>query len=324
MPLLSLCAATGCATEVELGETESAVNAYNWSDDTVIQWHYSDRQVGLAYQGGRTYRVNTADDSSQLRYSRFNGSSWSAEQIIPDQFTDKAPALATFDDRVQLVYKEAGANRFRMSHYYGGIWQPPTNAGSSLGLSTITSAPSLTVHDGFLYMGYCRDAGSIDRVQIDRFDGTSWSAVVSYPLSTNSVCKHVAIGSLAGNRFDIVFSADWYTNGTTLDDERMFEITGIGTPISTWVINTLSKRTRRPISIMHCNGRSHLVHGGYATPEGIYWSERGSSGWNADGLIPDQASNGGATLVCHGGTRPLMVHNNTYPAALLYWAEFFE
>lgn len=325
--MLSICAAAGCALseeDVELGETESEVTVENWTDDTGISSQYSDRQVGLAYQGGRTYRVNTADNSTQLRYSRFNGSSWSTELIITDQFTNEPPALVTFNDRVHLVYKDATANRFRMSQYLNGIFQPPTTVGAPLNSATITSGPSLTVHEGSLYMGYCKDAGSIARVQIDRLDGSAWTSVASYPLSTNSHCDHVAIASLPGNRFDIVFVADWYTSTTAFEDQRMFEITGVGTPSATWVITMLGMRSYKPIAIVHCNGRSHLVHGGYGTPNNIYWSLRSSSGWAADSIVQNQQSKGGTALVCHGGTRPLMVHNDTWDVSKLYWAEFIE
>jgi hypothetical protein len=333
---VAMLASAGCMTPgddgVETATEEAADSVYQWTDDVQIAGMTSPYQVGLASHGDGLHMVFTGDNSMLYR-SHFTGAGWSTVHAVPNQSAAYGPALADFDGKLTLVYHAKGQNRLLMSTSTdGATWSSPVTAGTSLWNYTLDYAPALAVHRGLLYAAYCENLGTTQRVQIDRFDGTTWTSAKTYALTiypnTTNTCKHVALASLPDGRLDVTWtwegdyrspdgsssSVDWYMvnafahgAGVTWDSAP----SGMG-----------GMKSKKPPSIVTCAGKTHLVHGGYSNPLEIWWTllDPATGTWNPDVRVPDQASDGGAALGCYGGTRTLMVHDGGYTP--LWWSEF--
>ena len=71
----------------------------------------------------------------------------------------------------------------------------------------------------------------------------------------------------------------------------------------------LPMKSYKPMSVVTCNGVTHLVHGGYSTITEIWWSYRNGGDWVTDMKVPNQWSGAGPTLGCFDDTDAIMVHN---------------
>ena len=337
IPLFSLFAgAAGCLTdeELETSEVELEATVYAWSEDAPIgtsleTWPRSDYQVGLATLNDRVAMVYTGKD--YLLYSASYGRTpfadrgglfaiegWSSAVKLP--FSTRAgsgPALVNHGGQLVLVYHPRFENRLMMATSPNGAdWTAPVTAGSTLGGAGILEAPAAVSHRGTLYIGYCTRTSAGDRVRIDRLDGASWTKLAELPV-TNYRCAHVALASLPDGKLDILANVENASTGTY----STFEWAGFGTPASTWLRYTLGMKSKKPISIATCGGITHLVHGGHSTPNEIWWTVREGGYWLYDTRIPDQVSDGGASLACFG-TDTIMVHNGSYD--FLWWARYSE
>lgn len=303
--LLFVVAASGCAISDEdtrLGSTEGALSVWQWTDDVQIPSQSSQYQPGLAYYGGRLHMVhNGSSNPSELWWSRWNGSSWTTNVKLTHTATG-GPALAVFDGELVMIYRAAGQNRLLMSRSRGTSWSSPVTAGTSLGSSQLRAEPAVAVHQGNLYAAYCKGIG----VQIDRYDGASWTSAGFLAPPSALGCEHVEIASLPDSgRLHVVYSVGHLQPypGTYL-----YEVTS-ATGTSWTAPAYMHQSSEKEISIVTCDGITHMVHGGNATPREIWWAFRDHGAWTEDVTVPNQASEGGSALGCFAGTRTLMVHN---------------
>jgi hypothetical protein len=315
-------AITACATtedSLDTSSVDSEASVYQWGDDVQIPNTSSDYQVGLAELGGRLHMIYRAANDNlvnyQLKWARFTGSSWAAPTTIPNTAADYGPAVAVFNNQLTVAYHAYGQNRFLMTTFVNNAWTTPVTAGTSVGSSTIRYAPALSVQSNRLFMAYCKDSSDHDRVQVDRFDGASWTSAATYDIPTVYHCKHVTIAALPNNRFDVMWDVESDNTGNYL----VYEATGAGTPSSGVIPHYTSMMSKKPISIVTCNGLTHFVHGGNSTPREIWWTDLEGGSWIGDAKVPNQASEGGAVLGCLG-TRTFMVHNGGTPQ--LWMSEF--
>lgn len=304
----------GCVDGEPLeNELESEATVYAWSDDVPISGQRTDHQVGLARFGTALHMAYNAG-GGVLRWARFDGTSWTTAASMPGS-VDYGPALVAFNNRLYAIYKAQSQNRLMVTSTTGNTWSTPATAGSTIGSGTILSAPSAVVHGGVLYTGYCTRTPAGDRVRIDRFDGATWQLVADYEAVFR--CQNVALASHPDGVFDILFDVVSGYSG----NRYMYEIRGTGAPVPSWQRRFLPMTSAKPMSVVTCNGITHLVHGGNATPREIWWTVRENGEWLGDTRVPNQASYGGSALGCFG-TQTIMVHNGGYPD--LWWARYEE
>jgi len=322
-------AASGCALAedtLETANTSSEENVWQWTDDGPITAQTSPYQPGLAPFASRLHMAYRGNDNANIYITRFDGTSWSSATQVPNQLAEYGPALTVFDNRLTMMYHASGQNRLVMTTSTNGTtWSSPVTAGTSIGTSTIRYAPAITVHQGSLYAAYCKQLSSgAEKVHLDRFDGASWSSIVDFavPVNVDSFnCKHIAIATLPNGRLDIVYTVAYpnpFCSGS--DCWRMYEVSGFGTPSSSWIPKLMTMKSKKPPSIVSCGTTTHLVHGGYSTPDEMWWSFWNGSSWSANVKVPDRMSGGGAALGCYQGTRAVMVHNGVAPQ--LSWSEY--
>ena len=140
-------------------------------------------------------------------------------------------------------------------------------------------------------------------------------------------CEHVALGVLPNGNLDIVFTAsypNWACTGS--DCWRMYEITGSGAPTSAWTsVQMTSMKSKRPPSILTCGNTAHLIHGGYSTPDAMWWSYRDATAWSDNVQMPSRYSVGGGALGCYQGNRAILAHGNANTPGTnrqLLWSEY--
>jgi hypothetical protein len=312
--LTLLCVAAslaGCVSEdIELAETESELSVWQWTDDVKIPNQASSYQPGLASFAGRLRKIHTKAGSTQLQISGFDTVLWSTPVNLP-LYADYGPALTVLGSRLATVYHAAGQNRLLMATSIDGVnFSIPVTAGRSLERATLRYAPSIAAKGDLLYAAYCVTDQYGNHVWIDRMYTTGvWAPVKQFDVP--GTCKHVALGVENSLTMHLVYtfetSSSWY-----LAHSRM--------SVDTWSTPVVgSMKSKKPPSIVTCNGVTHLVHGGYSNPDEIWWSFLNLGAFVGDAKVPNQASSGGAALGCHANTA-YMVHNGGYSD--LWWSEF--
>jgi hypothetical protein len=318
-PLLLACAAAlgGCVDagpDPELGELQSELSVWQWPDDTAIASKTSTRQVAMAPFDGRLHMAYTKYDSTtstELMTTRWNGSNWSTA-LTTGVYTDSRPALATLGTQLHLFYKPAGQGRLMMMVNPGnGVWTSPVTVGRSLG-GYVPSAPHALEYGGKLYLTYCASNGTSSVVNVDRYDGTSWTAFRQLTATTNSayLCQSALMAAMPDTgEVEIIYNVidnNWST-GRYSSVARQRGVIGRSTTV--WYAGeVLPMKSYKPLSVVTCDGVTHLVHGGYSTITEIWWSYRENGDWVTDAEVPNQWSGAGAALGCYG-TQTLMVHN---------------
>jgi len=326
--LLGLVLATvsaGCVLDdPDLGTDESEISVWQWTDDVQIPEQSSQFQVGLAPLGNKLHMLAANGSSGELYWSQFNGQGWTGRTPL-GQYADYGPALTEHNGQLVTIYHRRGQNRLMMSTSNGETWSTPVTAGTSLGLWSLHYAPAVVSHDGELYVAYCRHSSYYgEEVRVDRLEGTSWRYAAEFVPPYGAECKHIAMASLPDGTLNVVWTQykdnDWPTD----DAWDVFEVKGSGPPMSSWPIRIIQPaQSKKPPSMVTCDGLTHLVHGGFSNPDEIWWAAREGGpavNWTVNVKVPDQASSGGAALGCFDGTRTLMVHNGG--TSQLWWSEF--
>jgi hypothetical protein len=324
--ILFLLAAAGCAIDedFETNVVESEENVEQWDYIEAMPGHGSIYQVGLASFGGRLHMIsrdtNTALINPWLEWASYNGHTWSAPERLDHLRADYGPALTVFENELVTIYNSYSENRLLMSTSRGQEWSSPVTAGTSLYTAKVNYAPSAVDYRGRLYLAYCKDVGPNDQVQIDRYNGSTWTAVASIDIPSYLICKSVALASLPGPKLHLVWNVEQV--GTTL--WYLYEAYSNAPQQSTMTPRFIDgMRSKKPSSLIHCNGLTHFVHGGFADPEEVWWSFREDGAWTTNVRIPGHQSVGGAQLACFNGTRPMMVHNGE-DTAQLYHYEYLD
>jgi len=321
--LILLCAATGCAMseEPDLSTLESGLSVEQWSDGRWVDHaQRSNYQVGLASFGGRLHMLYRSDNYAGtwgsvnrpwLKWSRFNGSSWSEPVQLDALKADYGPSLTVWDDQLVTIYNSYSENRLLMSTSRGQEWSTPVTAGTSLGTSRLTYAPAVVNYRNVLYVAYCKEPAGEgrDQVQVDRFNGYEWTSAATFDIALNWKCKSVTAAALPGPKFRLVWNIhDPRTIGGSQPSWQVYEVSGsavTGDMTRAW----LPFHSKKPMSLVHCDGVTHLLHGGSSDPEDIRWTALEDGKWGPSLWVPGKQSYGGAQAACYNGTRPIMVHN---------------
>jgi len=327
--LISL-AVAGCAMdgepELDTDSVESASTVTQWKARGWVPNQKSEYQVGLAYFNGRLQMVhNGHSDPHELWWTSFDGNSWTANVKLPHRATG-GPALQVRNGRLDMVYRDASQNRLLIASYDGFTFGAPRAAGSPLDGQVLKSEPAtgLTSFGKDLLVAYCTNTS----VRIDRYDGTRWELAHSIPAPDYSTCEHVELaGVIGGGEMNLYYATE--NEMISWRDYPIYEVNGDG--FSWGTPRALpNKKTKQPISIVTCRGKTHMTHGGLSDASEVWWSERvrnpnGSYDWGPDERVPNQHSWGGAAVGCMGGIedpqRTFMIHNNT--DGRLYQLEFF-
>jgi len=313
LALLAAALTGGCAVDDMTTATEQAASVYQWTDDVQIAGQASEYQVGLAMLGDKVHMVHTNGDNPTVLASRLQAGSWSAP-LVTGMAASYGPALTVWRNQLVAVYHQAGQNRLMMSTSLdGSYWTTPVTAGTSLYNRSLNYAPAAIALNGRLYVAYCETDG-FDKVRIDTYDGTTWWQEHAYSVEGYQ-CKGVAFAVLPDGRIDLIY--DVYYAGTS-STWHMYEAIMDGTLWSNPTL--LAMKSKKPPALVTCGGLTHMVHGGYSTPDEIWWTTREGGHWNGDVRVPDQASHGGAALGCYQNTTPVMVHNGGYDQ--LWWSEY--
>ncbi len=317
-------ALTGCALEtepedVETSEIEAAASVYQWIDRGTIAGQLSDQQVGLAEYNGKLHMVHTGvaavGTGNELYMSSYNGSSWSSQIRIRTASVraTNGPALVAHDGLLHMVFRAANQNRLVMSTMYQEVsYGPAQTIGSHLGYETIVGKPSAASWNGQIYVAYCTK----NALRIDRFDGGStWTLVKKEQFSTSTTCNHVGLTVIPETATLHVVYATNVGSQQLMHEQVTWDGTG-------WYYinnnNLYGMKTNKPVSMVTCNGITHMVHGGYTSHQ-VYWAERYNGIWKYDYAVPNQVSyNGGAAVGCLG-SRAIMVHNGLNT---LKWLQF--
>jgi hypothetical protein len=317
--LFSLAAAvSGCISEdLETSEIESALSADGWTNDIQVPSQASPYQVGLATYANRLYMVYRPGGSSQLRTASFDGNSWSSYSTSNLQ-GDYGPALAATSTGLVTVYKSYGQNRLLMARGTGNGWGAPVQVGATLPSgSSYRYAPAVAVLGTTIHIAYCYRDQWGERAAVDRLENTTWRRLDTTYL-TDSNCKSVALGRTGDGRLAFLFTTEY--PGGILDSSvwRMYD-SFVDTNGNVTSQRLLTMTSKKPASVATCGGITHMVHGGNASPDSIYWTHLVNGQWPQDAVVPSQASHGGAQVACLG-TRAFMVHNGGYDQ--LWWSEY--
>lgn len=305
----------------ELGEIESAIVVGQWPNDTVIINKYSTRQVALAPFNNRLYMAYTDKNSASnndLKVASWNGLSWTS-LFETDLLSVTRPALTAFNNRLHMIYRPQGATTLRMVSSVGGsLWTAPATAGRSLAIGNYAAeAPHATVIGTNLYLTYCSNNGSSSYVNIDKYDGTNWTAYQQFAVSysTLAYCTHALLAPMpdAGtDGVELIYGTQAYDSQAQIWRPNMYRRRGtIGRSVQSWNSPQALFNSSAPVSVVTCNGETHLVHNGVVNSTELWWAYRKNGTWTTDYRVAEQWSSGGATLGCLNGTTPLMVHNES-------------
>ncbi len=299
----------------DLGESTDELSVWQWPDDVQVPLQDSTRQVGLSWWNDRLHMVYTdysSASSTNLKWSRYDGTSWSGELSV-GQNSDSNPTLAPFGDRLQLIYKPVGQNRLMMTSTGGSVWTSPVTIGRSLGSTSIRS-PSALAYNGKLYVAYCaHDSQNRGHVYVDRFDGTQWIAYSSWQISSGGpLCQSVVMAYMPDTEeIELIYTVV-HANGGVPYSAIVRRRGTIGRSVSVWYSPEVlpSMKSAKPLSVVSCNGETHLTHGGFdGSITEIWWSYRANGNWVNSQRVPNQWSGAGATLGCFDDTETVMVHN---------------
>ncbi|MBK9033173.1 MAG: hypothetical protein IPL61_18195 [Myxococcales bacterium] len=298
-----------------LDESVGELSAWQWPDDTQIVGKESTRQPALAWFGSRLHMVYTdysSSSSTALKQTRFNGSSWTTSVSLGVS-SDSHPALVDYDGSLRLIYKPVGQNRLMMmtsTTASATTWSSPVTIGRSLGTRT-ASAPSALAFGGNLYVAYCSQLSDLPHVLVDRFDGATWTAVHDTVASSQlySTCNSVVMAAMPDTgEVEVLYNV--IGSGGGVKPYIMRQRVVIGRSSTVWYSPTYTGMTSfKPISVVTCDGITHLVHGGDPDITEIWWSFRSNNNWVAGTQVPNQWSGAGAALGCFNGTKTVMVHN---------------
>lgn len=319
----------GCVDEgPALGEAEGAESVWQWTDDVPVPDLFSTRQVALTWWNSKVQMVYTHYQSAnpdQLRWARFDGTAWSTEHAL-NQNTDTNPALASFNNRLYLIFKPSGQNRFMMMSTAASTWTTPVTVGRSIGSNQV-GPPSALAYGGNLYLAYCgRDTGGYPHVFVDRWNGTTWSAFHDFRASTfaSYTCRGVVLAAMPDTgAVELIYNLTYIASGSAAAPvyRKRAVITANGT---TWsAAEQLRMTSYKPMSVVSCGGKTHLVHGGASSSSlaDIWWSYRSGGDWVDALKVPNQQSGAGAALGCFADTTAIMVHNPS-GATQLSWSYY--
>ena len=314
---------TGCMSDdgLELSEAFEELAVSQWQDDIRVDGQSSAKQPGVAWFNNRVHMVhNGSGDAKELWYSVRDEvrKSWSTNFKIQNLRADGGPSLVAWDGRLTMIIRQG--NRLVMSKMNGDqSWSLPAQIGT--GVAT-RSAPSAVVTGGKLYVGYCDSNGP----RVDVLDGPAGQWAPSWSTSDGDYdCQTVALG--ADDTRGILhvgyttFWTAWWTGTEFWQVNTSKAVVRNGN--ATWDANPVFHEmdSKKPMSITTCNGVTHLVHGGNADPNGIYWTtfDYAAGRWLPDAKVPSQASDDGAQLGCAGSTA-FMIHNGGTDQ--LWYSEF--
>jgi len=317
LSLLCTAAFGGCLDDGSapaLGEDLSELSVWQWPDDVQIPTQDTTRQVALAPFGDRLHMIYTdyaSSTSTALMWSRWNGSSWTGEVTV-GRNSDSRPALTAYADRLTLIYKPVGEGRLMMTSTASTTWTTPVTVGRSLG-SYVPYNPSALAYGGKLYLSYCASNGTSSYVYVDRFDGSTWTPFRSIQASSNAAytCQSALMAPMPDTgEVELIYNVVNAGNNTTLYSMVARQRAVIGRSTVVWNGGeVLPMKSMKPLSVVTCDGETHLVHGGYSSITEIWWSFREGDDWVTDAKVPNQWSGAGATLGCLNGTTTVMVHN---------------
>ncbi|MBA3465303.1 MAG: hypothetical protein H0T46_35555 [Deltaproteobacteria bacterium] len=326
------CLEVGDEADPELGEIESSLVAGQWPDDSVIVNKYSTRQVALAPFNNRLYMAHTDKNSSStndLVVSSWNGVTWTS-YFATNLLSSSRPALTAYNDRLHMIYRPQGASTLRMVSSSGGsLWTTPETAGRSLAIGNYSAEnPHATVIGTNLYLTYCSNNGSSSYINIDKYNGTSWTAYQQFAVgySGSSICQHALLAPMPDAGIDAVeliygvISKD--PNSGTYNPWMYRRRGTIARSVQSWNSPQALFNSSAPVSVVTCNGETHLVHNGVVSPTELWWAYRSNGNWTRDYRVANQWSSGGATLGCLNDETPLMVHNESGSARRLMQSIF--
>lgn len=329
--VLPACLEVGDEADAELGEIESAIIVGQWPNDSVIADKYSTRQVALAPFNNRLYMAYTDKNSastSDLLISSWDGVTWRGV-TNPAKFTTTRPALTAFNDRLHLFYRPEGESTLRMMSTTGSNWSFPVNAGRSLAIGNYYAHnPQATVIGTNLYLTYCSNNGSSSYVNIDKYDGTTWTAYQQFTVghSGSATCQHALLAPMPDAGIDaveLIYGVSAWDPNTSKYNPWMYRRRGtIARSVQTWNSPQGLFNSSTPVSVVTCNGETHLVHNGVVAPTELWWAYRKNGTWTTDYRVANQWSASGATLGCLNDETPLMVHNESGSARRLMQSIF--
>ena len=303
-------------TDPELGEAIDDLVVSQWPDDVTIPGKATSRPVALTPWNGRLsmfYTDAAVSPGTEILWSWWDGASWSPS-LTTGRFTTTRPAATTFNNRLTMVYRPSGQNGLVMTSTGTLTWTAPVAAGRSLAIGNYAATnPSLLEYGGKLYLAYCANNGASSYVNVDRYDGTSWAAYRQIPVSYvgSTYCQSALIAAMPDTgEVEVIWNTVWNASNGIIYNPVYRQRGTIGRSTSVWYsTETLPMKSSRPLSVVTCNGNTHLVHGGWTNDTELWWSYRSGGAWVTDAKIPNQWSAAGATLGCLNGTYPLMVHN---------------
>lgn len=316
--LLSTVLLPACAELTdELGETTSELVVEQWPNDSVIPDKFTSRQVAIAPWKSRLYMAHTDHSNistTEILLSWWDGETWSSS-LTTGKYSSTRPALAAHDGRLYLAYVPVGSSTLRMTSTATLTWTPQVAAGRSLAIGNHTaSMPFLYSFERMLYLAYCTSNGSASYVNVDRFDGTSWTALHQVPVSyvPSTYCTHALLNyNPDGQELELFYGYNVVANGTAKGYVRRQVSTTSG---RYWQGGESFGLSNRPVSAVFCGNHTHYVHNGSVSPTELWWKNRSlydNGIWATGARVPNQWSSAGATLGCMSGSTLLMVHNES-------------
>ncbi len=314
--------------EPALSDEESEIGSHQWPDDTAVPDRHSTRQPAMASFNNRVYMAYTdasASSTSDLLVASWDGTTWFNGPTSVGLTTTR-PALAAFNSRLHLFFRRGTERTLQMQTSAGATFSIPQTVGRSLSIGSYTpSSPSAIVIGTNLYLTYCANNGTSSYVNVDKYDGTTWTAFHQVPVSyaSNKSCKSAALAVMPEGGVELHFNTidlqRRYNNDTkgyeTVDEGLLYRQRGqINRSSTVWhaAPELMPFKSRNGFSVMTCNGVTHFAHTGYDYATRVYWSYRTSAGtWATDGRVANQWTDSGPALGCLNGTTPLMVHDES-------------
>jgi len=211
--MLAAVAIGGCAMagELDTDRVEAADSVDQWTAAAPIPGMASSVQVALTTTGSKQLLAFT-DASGVVQLSRFTGSGWSPAQPVPGALaTADAPAMAWRSGHLLLLYHPRQQNRLVMqTAVEGASWTSPVTAGTSLWDHQLQGGAAVVANGDHWYAAYCTSTSAQVVVQIDKYDGTAWTASRSYawPITARDDwgCGNLAAGKLSDGRLSITWT----------------------------------------------------------------------------------------------------------------------
>ena len=177
-----------------------------WKDSDSNKINIASSTDGIAWTAGPLLDVSTnkgpaicnhngllyaayQDEDSEIHVCFLENGLWS-DPVSAEEKTEDVPSIVSWNDGLYIAYRNKGGNAYKLlnSSDNGQTWSSPENTNKSGG-----SGPSLTIHDGSLFMAWSEDGDYKIKVA-STVNGQDWGEGVQTGDKCNSIPVIISSG----------------------------------------------------------------------------------------------------------------------------------